>query len=68
MLCWAHLYTQQAKESISELEDRLKDIAQTETQRQKRLKREQSIQKLWDNISQLNKDRIVMSEGEERKN
>lgn len=33
-----HLYIQQAKESISELEDGLKDIVETETQRLKRFK------------------------------
>lgn len=44
-----------------------KDITQTETQREKGLKRiGQSIQKLWD-ISQSNKHGIDMPEGEEKK-
>ena len=43
---------QQAKESTSEHEERSKNITQTETQREKRVKRiEQSIQMLWDVIS-----------------
>ena len=43
---------QQAKESTGEHEERSKNITQTETQREKRVKRiEQSIQMLWDVIS-----------------
>lgn len=53
-----------AEESISKLEDKLREIVQTEKQREERMKEnEQSLRKMWDNNHCTN---IGVPEREER--
>ena len=58
---------QEAKEWISEVEDRLVEIMDAEQKREKRLKtNEESLREWWDNIKRSNIHIIEVPEGEER--
>ena len=56
------------EERISELEDRIMEITQSEqqTESQKKKKNESKIRDLWDNIKHANQCIIRIPEGEER--
>ena len=57
----------EAKEQISELEDRMLEITTEEQNTQKRMKRnEDSLKDLWDNIICITLQITEVSEGEKR--
>ena len=57
---------QEAEEQISEVEDRLVEITDVEQEREKRLKRNECLRELWDNVKCTNIHIIGVPEGEER--
>ena len=57
---------QEAEERISEVEDRLEEIMNAEQKREKRLKTNESLRELWDNVKRTNIHIIGVPEGEER--
>ena len=57
---------QEAEEGISEVEDRLVEITDAEQKREKRLKTNESLRELWDNVKRTNIHIIRVPEGEER--
>uniref|UniRef100_A0A5G2QHF9 L1 transposable element RRM domain-containing protein n=1 Tax=Sus scrofa TaxID=9823 RepID=A0A5G2QHF9_PIG len=57
---------QEAEERISEVEDRLVEIMNAEQKREKRLKTNESLRELWDNVKHSNIHIIGVPEGEER--
>ena len=58
---------QEEEERISEVEDRLVEITDAEQKREKRLKTNESLRELWDNVKRTNIHIIRVPEGEERK-
>lgn len=59
---------EQSEGRISELEDKIMEIIESEEQKEKRLeKNEQNFRDLWDTIKQSNTHSEGDSEGEERK-
>lgn len=58
---------QEAEERISEVEDRLVEIWDVEEKREKRLKTNESLRELWDNVERTNIHIIGVPEGKERR-
>ena len=56
----------EAEERISELEDRMVEITVAKQNKEKRMKNEDSLRHLWDNIKCTNIGIIAVPEGEER--
>ena len=56
----------EAEERISDLEDRMVEFTTVEQKKEKRMKRNDSLRDLWDNIKSNNIRLIGVPEGEER--